>query len=265
MATAADDERAWLAGTLEAAIPLVGDVIAASASTLVPSASGRFVAATVVRSDLAAAHEAAIERGLDAALPDIAERFVLPPRGPGRKSPPVDALATSPLVRPILDLIGASDGVAIWAPGPASGYVTLATFERLPVETSRASFLRWSRLSAHLADAIRDRIALPRRPANVAVAAWRSLVDGRSSLVDHFDHAGRRFLFVRPNRPSSRASGRLTEREREVVAYLLAGHANKVIAYELGLPESTISSVLRSAARKLGARSRLELVRLFGA
>lgn len=34
------------------------------------------------------------------------------------------------------------------------------------------------------------------------------------------------------------------------------------VAYELGLPESTVSSALRSVAQKLGARSRLELVRM---
>jgi DNA-binding NarL/FixJ family response regulator len=55
----------------------------------------------------------------------------------------------------------------------------------------------------------------------------------------------------------------LSARERQVLAFAALGHANKLIAYELGLPESTVSSALRSIARKLGARSRLELVRMF--
>lgn len=42
----------------------------------------------------------------------------------------------------------------------------------------------------------------------------------------------------------------------------MLGHANKLIAYELGLPESTVSETLRSAAKKLGTRSRLDLVRM---
>jgi DNA-binding CsgD family transcriptional regulator len=111
----------------------------------------------------------------------------------------------------------------------------------------------------------RARGSLRGREPDDAVAAWRALVNGRWSLVDHFDRDGRRYLIARPNAPGTRAHAALTEREREVVSYAALGHANKLIAYELGLPESTVSTELSRAAKKLGARSRLELVRMFAA
>lgn len=53
----------------------------------------------------------------------------------------------------------------------------------------------------------------------------------------------------------------LTSREREVVAYAALGHSNKVIAYELGLAESAVAMRLSRAAKKLGVRRRVELIR----
>ncbi|MBI5481659.1 MAG: response regulator transcription factor [Deltaproteobacteria bacterium] len=95
-----------------------------------------------------------------------------------------------------------------------------------------------------------------------AVAAWRALVAGRWSLVDHFDHDGRRFLLARRNDPDTRALGELTLRERQVVGYACLGHANKLIAYELGLSASSIATHLARAAEKLGADSRPALIRI---
>jgi DNA-binding NarL/FixJ family response regulator len=52
----------------------------------------------------------------------------------------------------------------------------------------------------------------------------------------------------------------LTERER-VIAHLAAlGKTNKLIAYELGLSPSTVATHLATALRKLGLRSRTQLV-----
>jgi len=52
----------------------------------------------------------------------------------------------------------------------------------------------------------------------------------------------------------------LTLRERQVVGFASLGHSNKLIAYELGLKPSTIATHLSAAAKKLGLRSRLELI-----
>src|SRR5437016_5382338 len=98
-----------------------------------------------------------------------------------------------------------------------------------------------------------ERVAVLSYPA---AAKWRS----RLSLIDHFDHQGRQFVVAK--RPDPRALPRraLTIRECEVVGYAVLGHPNKLIAYELGLAESTVSTHLLRATRKLGARSRVDLI-----
>jgi DNA-binding CsgD family transcriptional regulator len=53
----------------------------------------------------------------------------------------------------------------------------------------------------------------------------------------------------------------LSRREKLVVSRVAAGHSNKRIAYELDLAVSTVASYVARAAAKLGARSRIDLVR----
>jgi FixJ family two-component response regulator len=55
---------------------------------------------------------------------------------------------------------------------------------------------------------------------------------------------------------------RLTPREREVLAFVVAGFANKVTAGELGTSEITVGVHRGQIMRKMGARSLAELVRL---
>jgi DNA-binding CsgD family transcriptional regulator len=106
----------------------------------------------------------------------------------------------------------------------------------------------------------RARGRMRRQDPEAATEAWSALVTGRWSLVDRFESDGRRYLVARPNEvrvPDPRA---LTERER-VIAHLAAlGKTNKLIAYELGLSPSTVATHLAGALRKLGLRSRTELV-----
>ncbi len=52
----------------------------------------------------------------------------------------------------------------------------------------------------------------------------------------------------------------LTPREREVLAYLARGRANKVIAIELGISMRTVEAHRARIFRKLGVRNALELV-----
>ena len=52
----------------------------------------------------------------------------------------------------------------------------------------------------------------------------------------------------------------LTEREREVLSLLVAGHQNKAIASELDVAVSTIESHVHSILNKLGVSTRLEAV-----
>jgi len=62
-------------------------------------------------------------------------------------------------------------------------------------------------------------------------------------------------------RPSRRASAtQLTTREREIVDVALRGLSNSAIAGELSLSERTVEAHLAAAYRKLGVRSRGELI-----
>jgi DNA-binding CsgD family transcriptional regulator len=94
-----------------------------------------------------------------------------------------------------------------------------------------------------------------------ALSLWRALVTGRWSLVDSFDHDGRRYVVARSNPPSVSRPRGLSAREQEVVAYAVLGHSNKMISYELGLSISAVSAYLSHAMQKLGVSSRVQLIR----
>jgi DNA-binding CsgD family transcriptional regulator len=111
----------------------------------------------------------------------------------------------------------------------------------------------------------RARGPLRRRDPVEAVEIWRALVAGRWSLVDHFDHDGKRFVLARRNAPASPACGDLTPAERTVLEYIALGHTNKFVAYELGISTSGVAMHLGRAAKRLGARSRVELIAAYRA
>jgi len=94
-----------------------------------------------------------------------------------------------------------------------------------------------------------------------AVEAWKALVSGRWTLLDHFDHDGKRYIVAVRNEPQVPTAADLSPREAQVVAYAAQGHSNKLIAYELGIAPSTVAMHLSTAAGKLGAKSRVELIR----
>jgi FixJ family two-component response regulator len=56
----------------------------------------------------------------------------------------------------------------------------------------------------------------------------------------------------------------LTERERDIMALVVAGHPNKQIAAKLGLAEVTVKAHRRQIMHKMRARSLPELVRMAG-
>jgi DNA-binding CsgD family transcriptional regulator len=95
-----------------------------------------------------------------------------------------------------------------------------------------------------------------------ALDAWKAMVDARWTLVDRFDHDGRRFFVAYRNDFPLPDARRLTRREQQVVAFAALGSTSKLIAYELGISVSSVTTALSSAARKLGVRSRAELVLL---
>lgn len=115
-------------------------------------------------------------------------------------------------------------------------------------------------------DALRHAVTVRERassaPAEGIVEAWRGLVSGRWSLVDRFDADGRRVFLARRNDPREARHTALTQLEINVARLAAVGHSNKLLAYELGVTESTISTALSRAVTKLGVGSRAELVDL---
>jgi len=91
-----------------------------------------------------------------------------------------------------------------------------------------------------------------------------------SLAVIQFVHAGGTFvppdLLLAPAQeqaalPTSKGElGRLTGRQRSVLAHLNRGHANKTIAYELGMSESTVKVHVRNIMRKMNATNRTQAV-----
>jgi DNA-binding CsgD family transcriptional regulator len=111
----------------------------------------------------------------------------------------------------------------------------------------------------------RARGKLRRTDPEGALELWRGLVEGRWSLVDHCDHDGRRYVFAKRNAPEVRPWHSLTEREAQVVAFVAEGQPHKLVGYQLGISLSTVSETLVRARKKLGASSRLALVKAYKA
>jgi len=92
--------------------------------------------------------------------------------------------------------------------------------------------------------------------------AFRALLEGRLTVVDRFDRDGRTFLVTAHSHTLTLPERALSTQERRAASLVRLGHANKAIAVHLGLSESRVSTLMRSVAEKLGARSRVDLVRL---
>jgi DNA-binding CsgD family transcriptional regulator len=94
------------------------------------------------------------------------------------------------------------------------------------------------------------------------IRAHRPLVDARWTLVDAREPGGKRYVVARENQAQVGGLRSLTERERQVVAFLALGRTTKEIAYTLGISDSTTRVLLARAASKLRVRTREELVRV---
>lgn len=85
-------------------------------------------------------------------------------------------------------------------------------------------------------------------------------------LIDAVNHAlavdRARQRHRRDANQSARAYARLTAREREVMALIVAGHSNKTVAARLGRSEATIKVHRANVMRKTGARTLAHLVEM---
>jgi DNA-binding CsgD family transcriptional regulator len=111
----------------------------------------------------------------------------------------------------------------------------------------------------------RARGPLRRRDPQEAVGRWRTLVEAQWTLLDHFERHGKRYVVAVENAPMAAGPEALTDRERQVVATAAAGRTNKLIAYELGIRAATVRVLLSRAGRRLGVRTRAELLALYRA
>ncbi len=120
--------------------------------------------------------------------------------------------------------------------------------------------------SGALIDAVRRmeraRLGPGREDASASLAEWRALVQGKWSVVDFVDRDGKRFILARRNELRGRDLMAITDVERQVLELVSLGHSNKYIAYELGLAPSSVAGHVKRGLRRLGLKSRAELVAL---
>jgi DNA-binding CsgD family transcriptional regulator len=90
---------------------------------------------------------------------------------------------------------------------------------------------------------------------------WQAFVGGRLALVRGDWANGHRFMLTRHDDSDADT---LTPRECQAASLALRGQAFKEIAFELGVAPSTGWTLVTSALRKLGLRSRVELAEVFG-
>lgn len=93
-----------------------------------------------------------------------------------------------------------------------------------------------------------------------ALLVWEGLVRGQASLVDWFDSDGRRFVLVKLNTLQGNCGCGLTAREYQVAMGAALGESSKVTGYRLGISPSRVSALLRGSMRKLGVRTKAQLV-----
>jgi DNA-binding NarL/FixJ family response regulator len=91
-----------------------------------------------------------------------------------------------------------------------------------------------------------------------ALAAIRFVRDGGTFAPLNLLLAGRGEQAAAKTETSP--ANRLTPRQMVVLAHLKQGKANKIIAYELGMTESTVKVHIRNIMRKLGATNRTQAV-----
>lgn len=111
------------------------------------------------------------------------------------------------------------------------------------------------------ATSLRHRVAaLAAREAPV-LELWPALIEGRLSLVRRIERGKVRYLVLH-NPPASQPMRAWSTAEIDAVTQAARGLSTKLVGYALGVAPATVSHRIASAAAKLGASTRTELVRL---
>jgi DNA-binding CsgD family transcriptional regulator len=99
--------------------------------------------------------------------------------------------------------------------------------------------------------------------ASEAMTLWDAFLrDGWVVVRAEAGTGRRRIVLVRVPRQEDAADLRLSPRERAVTEGVARALSNKEIGFELGIPTSSVAVALHRAQRKLGVRTRLELIHL---
>ncbi len=109
----------------------------------------------------------------------------------------------------------------------------------------------------------RARGRLRTREPEAAIYAWKGLVSGRWTLLDHVETDGKRYILARQNDVAVDGLAVLTMRERQALAYAAMRQTNKLIAYEMGITAATVGVLLHRAAKKLSTTSREGLIEAY--
>ncbi len=186
-------------------------------------------------------------------------------RGPGVAGQVVVRIDSRSLGRASLYLIA-----------PAANQVELGRLERVDLLELGSHLRSALALRSHLARdserrSLRDTLPNIRQsPQSQAASAeqatklWDAVADGHWSLVAQTEDNGRRLVLARRKHLGSAPVRPLSDRERQAAALAIQGKSTKVIAYELGVADSTAAMLVISAIRRLGLRSRVELTEIFG-
>lgn len=111
----------------------------------------------------------------------------------------------------------------------------------------------------------RARGALRREDPREALEIWKGLVRARWTLLDRFDRDGKRYVVAVENRSDLVGPDALAPRELQVVALVATGSTPKLIAYDLGISDSTVRVLISRAMAKLGVSTRADLVAVYRA
>jgi DNA-binding CsgD family transcriptional regulator len=116
-----------------------------------------------------------------------------------------------------------------------------------------------------LAEAVEHEARRSGRPAapHETEALWEGLANGRWSVIAHLRRPDSFVLLLR--QAAKHDPRALTPREREVLAGVARGLSNKEIGYELKIGSTTVATLLRTAAGKMGHLRRPALIATLGA
>jgi DNA-binding CsgD family transcriptional regulator len=113
---------------------------------------------------------------------------------------------------------------------------------------------------ARMVDAARGQLATD--APEQAVELWRGLFEGRWSVLEVYDTDGRAYVVACENEPHAAETRALTRRENQVLQLAARGQADALIAYSLGISESTVQTHLARGLAKSGITTRARLLRI---